>query len=84
MSTPSFSNQTEKNFPAFWWIYTHLGQGDFYRSIPCLAAQFLRWDVLLNAEKNGDNFLSQPLLFALVNCQPPLAKIAQKSPQPLS
>ena len=29
MSTPSFSNQTEKNFPAFWWFYTCLGRGVF-------------------------------------------------------
>ena len=45
----------EKNLPAFWWIYTCLGQKFPLGSILCLAAQFLMWGTLLNAEeKNGD------------------------------
>ena len=44
----------EKNLPAFWWIYTCLGRGDFYGSILCLAAQFLRWPWLgRGGEKRG-------------------------------
>ena len=51
MSTPMFRLGAEKKFPAFWQIYTYLGRGDFYRPILCLAAQFLRWGTLLNAEE---------------------------------
>lgn len=84
MSSASFRTVRRKIAPSFGDFTSTFGQENFYGPILCLAAQFLRWGVLLNAEKNGDNFLSQPLLFALVNCQPHLRKIAQKSPQPLS
>lgn len=54
MSTPSFSNQTEKNFPAFWWFYTTWDEEFFHRPILCLAAQILRWPWLgRGGEKRG-------------------------------
>jgi hypothetical protein len=53
---PYVSNQAEKNLPVFWLFYTYLGGGDFYRSILCLATQFLMWGVLLNAEKKQGRF----------------------------
>ena len=53
---PQFSNPAEKNLPVFWLFYTYLGGGDFFRSILCLATQFLMWGVLLNAEKKQGRF----------------------------
>lgn len=53
MSTPMFRTGAEKNCPAFWWFYTHLGRGNFNGPILCLAAQFLMWGVLMiGREKN--------------------------------
>ena len=51
MSTPMFRTGAEKNCPAFWWIYTCLGQKFPLGSILCLVAQFLMWGTLLNAEE---------------------------------
>ncbi len=52
MSTPSFSNQTEKNFPAFWWFYTTWDEEFFHRPILCLAAQILRCGLCFGRRKN--------------------------------
>ena len=47
-------NGAEKNLPTFWWIYTCLGRGNFFRPILCLATQFLRWPWLSRGgEKRG-------------------------------
>ena len=54
-------NGAEKNLPTFWWIYTCLGRGNFFRPILCLATQFLRWPWLSRGgEKRGGTGGSPP------------------------